>query len=130
VAWRPRKATRLVHGTRLDGLNSGTIQRQQGAVHGRPGFRRYRASVALPEPLREPLPAGARVRVRRDPEFGPGPWPAEPSGTVGSFGMVTTTRGPERTYWVLFDDPQLDPDGDGPYESSQVLERYLEPITP
>jgi len=32
------------------------------------------------------------------------------------------------TYWVIFDEPQLDVDGDGPYESSQVLEKYLELI--
>jgi hypothetical protein len=32
------------------------------------------------------------------------------------------------TYWVVFDEPQLDTDGDGPYESSQVLERYLEVV--
>jgi hypothetical protein len=40
---------------------------------------------------------------------------------------VSTIQGPERTYWVEFDEPQRDPDGDGPYASSQVLERYLEP---
>jgi len=25
---------------------------------------------------------GQRVRVRRDPDFGPGPWPGEPLGTI------------------------------------------------
>jgi len=29
-------------------------------------------------------------------------------------------------YWVRFDDPQMDADGDGPYLRSQVLEQYLE----
>jgi hypothetical protein len=29
-------------------------------------------------------------------------------------------------FWVRFDEPQFDADGDGPYDSSQVLERYLE----
>jgi len=32
-----------------------------------------------------------------------------------------------RTYWIRFDEPQLDADGDGPYSDSEVLERYLEP---
>jgi hypothetical protein len=32
------------------------------------------------------------------------------------------------TYWVQFDEPQRDTDGDGPYESSQVLSKYLETV--
>jgi hypothetical protein len=80
----------------------------------------------------EPIAVGARVRVRQDPGFGPGPWPAEPLGTVtdgieGHYTVVETRQGPERTYFIRFDEPQRDPDGDGPYETSQVLERYLEP---
>jgi hypothetical protein len=39
--------------------------------------------------------------------------------------MVRGVRGPLPTYWVRFDEPQLDADGDGPYERSQVLGRYL-----
>lgn len=73
-----------------------------------------------------PLPSGTRVRVHQDPDFGPGPWPDEPAGTVGTFDMVETMQGPERTYWVRFEEPQRDVDGDGPYRESQVLERYLE----
>jgi hypothetical protein len=30
------------------------------------------------------------------------------------------------TYWIEFDTPQLDADGDGPYAGSQVLDRYIE----
>ena len=33
--------------------------------------------------------------------------------------------GPERQYWVAFDEPQRDVDGDDPCEMSQVSERYL-----
>lgn len=83
-------------------------------------------------PFHTALPLGTRVRVRRDPQFGPGPWPSEPTGTlvVGpdgkQFSEVSTQQGIQRTYWVRFDEPQLDPDGDGPYESSQVLEKYIE----
>jgi hypothetical protein len=29
-------------------------------------------------------------------------------------------------FWVQLDEPQLDPDDDGPYASAQVLEKYLE----
>ncbi len=41
--------------------------------------------------------------------------------------LVSKLQGPERTYWVAFDEPQRDTDGGGPYISAQVLERYLEP---
>jgi hypothetical protein len=34
------------------------------------------------------------------------------------------------TYWVRFDEPQYDTDGDGPYDTSQVLGKYLEAISP
>ncbi|MEI8412086.1 MULTISPECIES: hypothetical protein [unclassified Kribbella] len=44
------------------------------------------------------------------------------------FEEVATRRGLERTWWVEFDEPQHDADGDGPYYKSQVLERYLQPI--
>jgi hypothetical protein len=77
---------------------------------------------------------GDRVKVRRDPEYGPGPWPDEPTGTVtqhpgaldGEGWVATTTlRGVRRTYWIRFDSPQRDADGDGPYSESEVLDRYL-----
>jgi hypothetical protein len=79
----------------------------------------------------EPLDVGTRVIVRRDPDYGPGPWPSEPRGVVSGhvspyFMVVQTLQGPERTYWIVFDEPQQDAEGDGPYDSSQVLERYLE----
>lgn len=80
------------------------------------------------------LTVGSRVRVIQDPEFGPGPWPAEPTGLIvaspsgEAFDEVATRQGMERTWWVVFDEPQHDTDGDGPYRQSQVLERYLRPI--
>ena len=96
---------------------------------------------------------GMRIRVRRDPTF-PGPWPAEPLGTIipwpadlaaidpsiaggELFRIVEHRSGPER-YWgtqrvffVAFDEPQFDTDGPaggGPYRRASVWERYLEPI--
>jgi hypothetical protein len=70
--------------------------------------------------------------VLRDPDFGPGPWPAEPTGVVESlsgneFAEIETRLGRDRMYFVRFDVPQLDADGEGPYVSSQVLGKYLEP---
>ena len=39
--------------------------------------------------------------------------------------MVRGLRGPLPTYWVVFDEPQRDAEGGGPYEKSQVLGKYL-----
>ena len=44
-----------------------------------------------------------------------------PQEVHGADGSLTT-------YWVEFDEPQLDPDGDGPFARSRVLEKYLEAI--
>ena len=74
---------------------------------------------------------GSRVFVRQDPEFGPGPWPAEPTGTIvgdpdgATCVTVNTRQGPERMWWVRFDEPQRDAEGDGPYKESQVVEFML-----
>jgi hypothetical protein len=79
--------------------------------------------------------AGERVRIRRDNEYGPGPWPAEPTGIVaahpasadGAPWVITqVASGLRRTYWIVFDEPQFDADGDGPYGTSEVLDKYLE----
>ena len=47
---------------------------------------------------------------------------------VGSPEMVPGVKGPLATYLIVFDEPQLDTEGDGPYERSQVLAKYLVPI--
>jgi hypothetical protein len=92
---------------------------------------------------------GDRVRIRQDKDFPPGPWPGEPLGRVSQFAqhhleMVKgrdvvparhyleseTTLGPLREYFVVFDEPQLDADGDGPFESATILEIYIEPVAP
>ena len=78
---------------------------------------------------------GQRVKIRRDQDHGAGPWPSEPTGLVkrhpqAALGEVSvpteTLLGPYRTYWIEFDVPQFDTDGDGPYSVSEVLERYIE----
>ncbi len=82
------------------------------------------------------LKVGQRVKIRRDQSYGPGPWPDEPTGEVrlhphaesGAVSVPTqTTLGQRRTYWIVFDVPQFNVDGDGPYLSSEVLDLYLDP---
>jgi len=80
---------------------------------------------------------GTRVRVVRDPGWN-GPWPAEPVGTIGPPVPVRTInlatmpevnvpedeRGPMREFYVAFDEPQLDGDGQGPYRAAVIWEKY------
>lgn len=76
------------------------------------------------------LQRGDRVRVLQDPQHGPGPWPAEPIGTV--LGLSAEHQGVQqrlRMYAIQFDVPQYDTDGDGPYSSSQVAHIYLEKLS-
>ncbi len=69
---------------------------------------------------------GTKVKILSDPESGPGPWPAQPTGTIISDAEIVDGRnGPLNTYWVQFDEPQYDTDRSGPYSKSQVLEKYL-----
>ena len=39
---------------------------------------------------------------------------------------LNTPRGPLRFYWVKFEEPQWDADGDGPYIEAEINEQYLE----
>jgi hypothetical protein len=41
--------------------------------------------------------------------------------------LTETTHGRSRFYWIAFDEPQFDADGDGPYVSAEVLATYVEP---
>lgn len=76
------------------------------------------------------LPPGTRVKIHRDPEYGPGPWPAETTGSVIDSCIDEQGAGRDlRMYWVKFDEPQYDTDGDGPYESSQVAHFYIEALS-
>lgn len=42
--------------------------------------------------------------------------------------VVPTTDGPERYYFVMFDSPQDDGSGDGPYLGGEIAESDLEVI--
>ncbi|GHA77734.1 hypothetical protein GCM10010305_21000 [Streptomyces termitum] len=88
----------------------------------------------LGRPLSRAWPAGAwapgtRVTVVRDPDWD-GPWQAEFSGTIDAVGAAVPNEhaqafSGELLYWVTFDAPQYDSDGDGPYRKAQVWGRYL-----
>ncbi len=63
------------------------------------------------------------------------PWPAEPTGLVvrqgGSALSGVWGRGERgRSWWVEFDGSQMRADGEGPFRSAQVAERYLELAPP
>ncbi|MER6447194.1 ferrous iron transport protein A [Streptomyces venezuelae] len=87
-------------------------------------------------PLRQDWPAGAlaagsRVVVVRDPGWD-GPWRNEFLGTIDAMGAPEPVehrhaRAGELAYWVTFDEPQYDGDGDGPYRKAWIWDRYLRP---
>jgi len=85
----------------------------------------------LPE---EALAVGSRVRVVRDPEWD-GPWRDEFLGTIDGHRAPEPVSHPhaqpgELEYWVAFDTPQYDGDGDGPYRKALIWDRYLRPEPP
>lgn len=86
--------------------------------------------VALPRAWpRGAWPAGTRVRVVHDRAWH-GPWLQEFSGTVSAMAAPVPIRIPraeagELEYWVEFDQPQRDADGDGPYRKALIWARYL-----
>ena len=78
---------------------------------------------------RPELVPGARVRVIKDPEWN-GPWPSEPLGVIEKVGndnvvMADSPWGPVRQYFVRFQSPQRDADGDGPFTSALIWQQYL-----
>ena len=42
--------------------------------------------------------------------------------------MDTPTRGRKTFYWILFDSPEFDEVGDGPYKEAEIEISYIEPI--
>lgn len=85
-------------------------------------------------PLSQAWPAGvlapgSRVTVVRDPGWD-GPWQVEFPGTIDAMGAPVPNEhaqalSGELLYWVTFDAPQYDSDGDGPYHKAQIWGRYL-----
>ena len=78
------------------------------------------------------LPAGSRVLVVHDADW-PGPWRDEFPGRIDSMGAPepvhhARARDGELAYWVVFDEPQVASDGNGPYRKALIWERYLRPL--
>ena len=48
------------------------------------------------------------------------------SGWTGLIRTVDSLRGPLEFYWVRFDEPQRDADGDGPYQEAEIEADALE----
>lgn len=75
------------------------------------------------------LPPGSRVTVVRATDWD-GPWQVEFPGTIDATGAPEPNEhaqalSGELLYWVTFDTPQYDSDGDGPYRKAQIWGRYL-----
>lgn len=75
------------------------------------------------------LPPGSRVMVLRDSVRG-GPWQEEFLGTIDDMGAPEPVQHAhahpgELEYWVMFDEPQADSDGCGPYRKARIWGRYL-----
>jgi len=47
------------------------------------------------------------------------------NGWQGPWRIVEALRGPLRFYWVEFDKPQRDTDGDGPYFGAEIDSAFL-----
>ncbi|MFE7278701.1 ferrous iron transport protein A [Streptomyces sp. NPDC057623] len=88
----------------------------------------------LGRPLSQVWPAGAlapgsRVTVVGAQDWN-GPWQVEFAGTIDAMGAPehnehALAANGELLYWVTFDTPQYDNDGDGPYRKAQIWGRYL-----
>jgi hypothetical protein len=46
-------------------------------------------------------------------------------GWQGVFRMIQTPSGLRPFYWVTFDEPHRDAEGDGPYDGAEILEDAL-----
>jgi hypothetical protein len=88
----------------------------------------------LGRPLSQTWPTGAlapgsRVTIVRDQDWD-GPWRVEFVGTIDAMGAPepnghAQALDGELLYWVIFDTPQYDSGGDGPYRKAQIWGRYL-----
>ena len=91
--------------------------------------RDYDSAVGIRRFFQRPLPFGTRVLVSPDPVYG-GPFLNAFSGTVESSkpapGLTPRAAAESKfVYWIAFDSPQLDLDGDGPYVESEVLATHV-----
>ncbi|MEU2516318.1 ferrous iron transport protein A [Streptomyces syringium] len=75
------------------------------------------------------MSAGTRVTVVRDTSWD-GPWQVEFHGTIDDLSIPepvrhSMAREGELEYWIVFDEPQYDSSGGGPFRGAQVWDRYL-----
>ncbi|MGH1487723.1 MAG: hypothetical protein ACRBCI_16045 [Cellvibrionaceae bacterium] len=71
--------------------------------------------------MRKNLIKGAKVKVSSK-----GGWAQDSTAAITSDPeSVNTRQGEDYFYWVKFETPQHDLSNDGPYESAQILSRYL-----
>ena len=78
---------------------------------------------------------GAQVVVRAAVAGDPVPWPEEPSGVIvrsggSALAGVWGRGGGGRMWWVEFDERQFNSNGDGPFLSAQVHEKFLKLAPP
>ena len=78
------------------------------------------------------LPPGTRVRIIQDSDRD-GPWQEVFTGIVTDIGapelvVHEMAHHGELMYWIDFDSPQQDADGDGPYLGAQIWGRYIEAL--
>jgi len=78
---------------------------------------------------------GQRVKISEDCH-----WAKSTKGTIGAppyhmvqgykgiSRIVDGVKGPIKFYFVEFDFPQYDADGDGPYKGGEIAEKYLMPL--
>ena len=71
--------------------------------------------------IKKDFAIGDKIRVQENAG-----WVDKPVGIISSVPEpVETLQGEDCFYWVRFDAPAQDIDGDGPYKSAQILSRYL-----
>jgi hypothetical protein len=78
---------------------------------------------------------GAQVSVRDASSIDGSPWPGEPTGIIvrsggSALAGVWGRAGGARMWWIDFDEPQINAEGDGPFVTAQVNEKYLELAPP
>jgi hypothetical protein len=77
---------------------------------------------------------GAQVFVHDVTDTDRSEWPTEPSGIItksaGSAIQGVWGASGGRLWWIEFDEPQQRDDGEGPFASAQVHERFLELAPP
>lgn len=78
---------------------------------------------------------GAQVSVRDASSTDASPWPGEPTGIIvrsggSALAGVWGRGGGSRIWWIDFDEPQINAEGDGPFATAQVNEKYLELAPP